>query len=123
MNLYQINVKHYSEKDSHTAIETFLFAKDDEAVYYWLNELQGGIFEERNNEDGMIDVYNEDFEIIGQKSYKDKIIRLRGELYDKNLEISDRFYGVTLYGWKQIDSPDIETLAQSLRLIGVLTEI
>lgn len=123
MNLYQINVKHFSEKDSHTAIETFLLAKDDESVYYWINGLQGCCWEDHNTEDNMINIHNEDFEIIGQKSFKDKIIHLKGDLYDKNLQICDRYYGVTIYGWEQINAPDIETLATSLRTIGVLTEI
>jgi N12 class adenine-specific DNA methylase len=121
MNLYRINVIHYSQKDSHTAIETFLTALDDEAVYEWLSQYQGGIWNERNEDDGLIDIYNDEFDVIGQETYKEKMIRIKGEFYDEDLEICDRYYGVTLYGWEQVASSPV--IVEALHDLDLLIEL
>jgi hypothetical protein len=120
MNLYCVNVRHFSQKDSHTAIETFITAKDDESVYKWLDELMGGVWSDRNEYTPLINILNDDLDIIGQETYKEKIIRLNGEFYDKDLEISDRFYGVTLYGWNQVICDDVDLKCKVLKDIGIL---
>lgn len=119
-NLYRVNVRHFSEKDSHDAIEVFIAAKDDECVYKWIDELIGGLWSERNEYTGLINVYNDEFDVIGQETYKEKMMRLKGEFYDEGLEISDRFYGVTLYGWTQVICEDIDLKLNSLNDIGIL---
>lgn len=94
MNLYQINVGHFGPKDNHISIECLLLALNDEAVYEFIkSEPQLGIngnrisvlWAEREEED---------------PKYKDNIIRIKGELYDEEVDCDDAYYGITHYGWE-----------------------
>lgn len=124
MNLYRIDVEHYSQKDSHKSIETFVLAEDDEAVYNWIDkEKQWGIWSDRSNEDGLIDVYNNAYEVIGKETYKEKIIRLKGEINDEDADLDDLFYGRTLYGWEKVTNEMFSTRVTALKGLDILVEL
>lgn len=44
---------------------------------------------------------------VGHEKYKDRMIRLKGELNDE-VELTDLYYGMTLVGWRMVKS-DIPT--------------
>ena len=123
MNLYKVTVEHFSQKDSHRAIETFLLAEDDEAVYNWLDKKQYGIWSDRNDDRGLLYIYDESLNVIGQESYKEKMIRIKGELNDEDLVLGDLYYGKTIYGWEQLTDVMLETRVAALQGIGILTKI
>ena len=124
MNLYRIDVEHFSQKDSHLAIETFVTAKDDESVYRWLDkEKNSGCWSKRDEEDGLYDIYNDDLEIAGQESYKEKMLRLKGELNDEDRDCSDLYYGKTFYGWEQMTGAMTDVRAAALEGLGILVRL
>ncbi|WPQ60026.1 hypothetical protein [Paenibacillus polymyxa] len=56
------------------------------------------------------------------ESFKDRMIRLQGNINDDEAELSDLYYGATLHGWKlkkeNITSKEIDTL----RSLGIQVE-
>ncbi|MGG1652263.1 hypothetical protein ABHN03_03950 [Paenibacillus sp. NRS-1775] len=130
MNLYKIMFEHFSQKDSQKGILTYLVADSDSEVYRWIksepsSENWGGIFnnykyKEEDNE--VFDIYDNDFSCVGQESFRDRIIRLHGDMFDEDAELSDLYYGATLYGWilvrENISSDDIKIM----RELGVNVE-
>ncbi|MEK4427680.1 hypothetical protein MHB54_00320 [Paenibacillus sp. FSL M7-0802] len=110
MNLYKIMFEHFSQKDSQKGILTYLAANSDSEVYEWLkseppSEDWGNIYnnynhKEKDNE--VFDIYDNDFSIVDQESFRDRMIRLHGDMYDEEVELSDLYYGATLYGWKAV---------------------
>ena len=105
MDIYKIIVQHFSEKDSHTSIEVFLLAESDEAVYQWVDkEKCYEMYSERDEEDGLIDIYSDDYEVIGQETFKEKMLRIGGEYFDEDYVPQDLYYGDTIYGWEKLES-------------------
>ena len=98
MNLYSIDFQHWSQKDSKKGIKGFVLAPDDEAVLDWflandkLNGLE--VWAGMHWKDGLSD---------GDIKRK-RLLKKRGQLYDKKKyeNITDRYYGVTLYGWSLV---------------------
>lgn len=115
MNLYEIILEHYAPKDSERGIFTYLLTNSDEEVYEWLktnpNLLDGRSiytpYEDNEEDDTLFEIYNDDFEVVGYEKYKDRMIRLKGELNDE-VELTDLYYGMTLVGWRMVKS-DIPT--------------
>lgn len=100
MNLYEISVAHYAPKDSHESIQTYLLADNEEQVYDFINENYiYGLWDERSEEDGELDVYNNNYEVIGVETYKAKMLRFKGDLNDPDDELEDLYYGQTRFGW------------------------
>ncbi|EHA30632.1 hypothetical protein BSSC8_22170 [Bacillus subtilis subsp. subtilis str. SC-8] len=92
-----------------------MLAQSDEEVYEWLKtdpSLSDGrvVYTpyQDNEEDGKTyAIYNQSFDIVGHEKYKDRMIRLKGELNDE-VELTDLYYGMTLVGWRMVKS-DIST--------------
>ena len=110
MNLYEIIFRHHSQKDSETGTKCLLFAKDDNAVYEWLaKEKTNWSYRETDGN------YTFDGE-----PYKDRIIRLKGDMDDEYEEYDDLYYGKTVYGWKllreDILGDDIKNLLLDLNI-------
>jgi hypothetical protein len=115
MNLYSIDMCHYSPKDSESGIITYLLANSAEEVFDFIsnNGRDLGIFNCWNEkvEDGEIfDIYV-DNEIIGTETYRERMIRLEGEINDPDNDYSDAYYGITHYGWALVktDISELET--------------
>ena len=123
MDIYKIIVQHFSEKDSHTSIEVFLLAESDEAVYQWVDkEKCYEMYSERDEEDGLIDIYSDDYEVIGQETFKEKMLRIGGEYFDEDYEPQDLYYGDTIYGWEKLESDMLDIEIEALKKLGVLVE-
>lgn len=96
MKLYLILFTHYSPKDSKNGIETYLITRDDEHVYEWMKsqpKLKNGEYLFNHYKDSENDDSN----------FKQKMIDLKGEYFDPHLELSDLYYGKTVYGWQEIE--------------------
>lgn len=109
MNLYKINFTHYAPKDSKEGIITYLVAIDNEQVYEYIKS------EPRINDNGLYnswkdceddnkvyDIYDNNYNVIGTESFKERMIRLGGEMYDEDADVSDSYYGVTHLGWELV---------------------
>jgi len=105
MDLYRIDVAHYSQKDSHESIECLLLANSKESVYYWVDEeLNYGRWaeataEEESGEREKEDIYDDKYNVIGKESVKQKMLRVGGTFHDGDYELYDLYYGATTFGW------------------------
>jgi hypothetical protein len=123
MKIYKIHVKHYAENDSHESIEAFLLANSDEEVYKWIDEKQHGYLTNKTEEDGLIDIYDDEYKVTGQETYKEKMLRLGGEYFDEEYEPRDLYYGATIYGWEKIETAGFNIDFDTLEKVGMLTVI
>lgn len=100
MNLYEIKFTHYSPKDSKEGIVCYLTAKDDEQVYEWMKEgIENftGHEHHTNYEDS-----ESDGDTLDDKPFKESIIESQGCANNDYVEVSDLYYGATLYRWKLV---------------------
>lgn len=102
MNLYEILFSHTSPKDTEIGIKTYLLAENDGEVYDFINEKYNyGCWKDKEEENEMFEIYNDECEVIGEQSFREKIISLKGEMYDDeyDYDYSNAYYGIKLYGW------------------------
>lgn len=107
MNLYVLKFRHYSPKDYEEGIVTYLMANSDEEIYEWFktgptindNTLFNS-YKDREKDDETYEIYDEHYEPIGTEKFKERMLRLGGEMFDGDVDISDAYYGITLYGWE-----------------------
>ena len=107
MNLYSIDFLHAAPKDVKRGIKCLLLAENDEQVYEWIKsepKLKSDYIysswqdtEEEGEEFALYD--DDDYGLIGTETFKEKIIRVKGQMYDGSYEFNDLYYGLTLYGW------------------------
>lgn len=125
MNIYEIIFIHYSPKDSETGIKRLLVAKNDEEVYNYIKEENNSMYnswseyeELTYNSEKDAFLYNDGSESSkyftdntgNPESFKSRMLRLGGEVFDENVELEGLYYGATLYGWnlKIIGATDCE---------------
>ena len=131
MNLYAITFVHYAQRGSQEGIYTYLVAKDSEDVYDWFNlerPTSGGYLiyshhKDYENDGKTYSLYDSNYNIIGEESHRDKMIRLQGELYDEDLELSDLYYGKTVLGWHIISAGISKEDVIAARRIGVSIDV
>lgn len=129
MNLYKIKFEHFAPKGSKTGIVTYLIAASDEAVYEWMkldkniddNSICTG-YEYHEEDEEIFDVYDSEYNVIGQESFKEKTIRLRGEIHDEEADVSDAYYGVTLYGWDLVTEGVSLEIIKEVKSLGINIE-
>tara|TARA_R110000803_G_C11732323_1_gene289834 strand:+ start:74 stop:454 length:381 start_codon:yes stop_codon:yes gene_type:complete len=105
MNLYRITFSHTAPKDSEKGIKGYLLAENDEQVYNYVDktfnyESWKDIDEDEDRESS--DIYDRNYNIIGTETFKEKILRINGEMNDEDYDYCDAYYGVTLYGWELV---------------------
>lgn len=130
MNLYKILMQHYAPKDSQVGIVAYLVAKSGEEVYEWLKsepKLPDDIwvytpYNDNEHDGKTFDIYDADYNVVGEESYKDRMIRLQGEMFDEEVELSDLYYGKTLYGWKLIKEDISPDVLQMIKDYGISIE-
>ena len=103
MNLYKIKFSHTAPKDTKEGIITYLLAKNDDGVYNYIDEEYNcECWKDQEAENIVYDIFNDRFDIIGTETFREKIIRLKGEMNDEDYDYSDAHYGITLYGWELV---------------------
>jgi hypothetical protein len=128
MNLYEIMMEHYAPKDSEKGIHTYLAANSDEEVYEWLkseSKLKDGrrIFlpwDYSGSE--TFEIYDDNYEVIGAETFKEKMIRLKGDMNDEDVDFSDLYYGKTLIGWSLIKENITDEEIKVLKSVGICLE-
>lgn len=119
--LFRILFSHTAPKHSKVGVETYITAKDVEDVYFFVDEKYNyGCWNDQEEENQRYDIYNDDYEVIGTESFKEKIIRIKGEMNDEDYDYSDAYYGITLYGWEFVKEINDEELL-ILTNLGVVT--
>ena len=101
MNLYKIIFSHICQKDSVIGIKKYVVAQDEIDVYDYIDKNYNyGCWKDKEECKEMFDVYNDNSEVIGKQTFKEKILGLRGEIEDEDYDYSDAYYGITLWGWE-----------------------
>ncbi|MGV6935853.1 hypothetical protein ACWA2B_10100 [Paenibacillus sp. CMM36] len=123
--------EHFSQKDSQKGILTYLTANSDSEVYEWIksepsSEVWGSIFnsykyKEKDNE--VFNIYDNDFSIVTQESFRDRMIRLHGDMFDEDAELSDLYYGATVYGWEVVKENVGYEVLQTAKETGINIEV
>ncbi|MGG0308333.1 hypothetical protein ABEY43_07035 [Priestia megaterium] len=130
MNLYKIMLEHFAPKDSEKGIFTYLIAKTDEEVYEWI-AAEKKTKDERtiynswkcNEEDiGSFEIYNDNYDVIGEETYKERMIRLKGDINDEDAELEDLYYGKTLLGWDLVKESITPEEVLVLQSVGISLE-
>lgn len=116
--LFRVLFSHTAPKDQKVGIEEYVVANSELHVYSYIDNEY--IYNKwKDNEDKTFDVYDEEYNIIGSEKFKEKIIRIKGEMNDEDYDYSDAYYGITLYGWEFVKYlTDIEF--EALTNIGIV---
>jgi hypothetical protein len=119
MNLYKIKFCHIAPKGRAMGIKALLVAKNDEQVYNWIasepsttdgkiinswreyesylwNQEKGGFFDNEGN-DAQTGWWDE---MGNPEDFKERMLRLKGEINDSSAGCDNAYYGVTLFGWE-----------------------
>ena len=103
MNLYKILFSNTAPKDSKEGIVTYLLANSEEEVYHFIDKNHNyECWKDREEEGETFEIYDDDYNKIGTETFKEKILRLKGEMNDEDNNFSDAYYGITLYGWELV---------------------
>lgn len=119
MNLYKILFTHSGPKSAEQGIKTYLLAENEEQVYEFIDkkynyESWKDMEEDKDCED--YDIYDEDYNIIGTETFKEKIIRIKGEMNDEDYDYCDSYYGITLFGWELVKEKITTDFSEMLKL-------
>lgn len=101
MKLFRIKVTHYAPKDSHTAIQEYVVANNDNEVFKYLAKGYAdweGIIE--NYQDHDIDEYDDALEIYNE-IFENKC---------DDREVYDLYYGATQYSWEEVEVIDNDVI-------------
>lgn len=130
MNLYQIMFEHFAPKDSEKGTLVYLLASSDEKVYEWLKSephlsngdhiINSWKYKEIDGE--VYDIYTDEWGMVETETFKERMIRLKGEINDEEAELSDLYYGKTLYGWKLVKENFEEDMFYLIKDNGILIE-
>lgn len=140
MKLYKLLFEHWSQKDSEQGIKGFFLAEDDEAAYeliktfekldyndplhayvMWEEQEEWNGYDEHDGDEENygFTICDDDYNVIGMETFKERMIRIGGEMFDEEQELSDLYYGATRYGWEEVG----EILSLEIKIlknIGIL---
>jgi len=126
MNIYKIEFLHASPKDREMGLKCLLLAENEEQVYEWIKSepeigerslYNGWADSEEENEE--FEVYNDNYDVIGKENFKQKMIRLKGQMNDDDYDYSDAYYGITLFGWSLLKE-NVNTDYSELIELGIV---
>lgn len=128
MNLYSIDFSHTGPKDQMDGITCLLLAETDEQVYEWIASepkiKERSMFNswkerEEEEEEETSEDHDDDYTEVEYETFKEKIIRMKGEMNDEDFDYTDAYYGVTLYGWELLKE-NVTTDYTELIELGVM---
>lgn len=126
MNIYKIEFLHVAPKDTERGLKCLLLAENEEQVYEWIKSepkieeqslYNGWADSEEENEE--FEVYNDNYDVIGKENFKQKMIRLKGQMNDDDYDYSDAYYGITLFGWSLLKE-NVNTDYSELIELGIV---
>lgn len=122
--------EHFSPKDSQQGLITYLVANSSEDVYEWFKkepQLPDGnrlfnSYKYSEEDNKVFELYDDKYNIIGEENFKEKMIRLGGEMFDEDRELNDLYYGLTLYGWELVKEGVKPDALQMIKDYGIQIE-
>lgn len=107
MKLFKILLRYSSTKDSVEVVERYVIAYTDQDILDRLihpnSHFNGasGVWKDRHEEDGLWNIEDSNHCVIGQETYFERMLRLRGEFHDPKVNYDDKFYGIRHWGWTE----------------------
>jgi hypothetical protein len=123
MNLYKILFSHTAPKDSEKGIKGYILAESDEQVYNYIDKEYNYECWKDSDEDEdrePIELYDENYDVIGTETFKEKILRIKGQMNDEDYDYIDAYYGITLFGWDVVEENTTKDFTEMIEL-GVVT--
>lgn len=128
MNLYRITLGHAAPKDWKLSMLGYVLAENDEQVYEYLKsepEINGSstynCWADKEDEKEEFEIYDKEYNVVGKETFKEKMIRIGGEINDDSYDFTDAYYGISLYGWELIKE-NVTGLEGAIEL-GIITQI
>lgn len=128
MNLYKIIFSHTGPKSTEYGIKCLLLAENDEQVYEWLKSDPTIGYDKLivgwgDRENDSFHLYNDEYDIIGSETFKEKMLRLKGDINDESYDFSDAYYGINQYGWELLKENVNPYFYSEFMDYGILIEI
>lgn len=101
MKLYKILLRYCAPKGCVEVVAKYIIADNDEQILRQLDAIQSGLWTERSEQGDLCNIYDDNYEIIGEETYLEKMLRLRGEFFDEDASYEEAYYGVMHYGWEE----------------------
>ena len=121
MNLYKVKFSHHSPKDSEEGIKALILAENEEQVYDWIasepTTNEGSMYNSWNTMDSDDEGWFDDDD--NPELFKDRMLRLKGNIEDDSVDFSDAYYGITLFGWELLKK-DVLTDYSELIDLGIV---
>lgn len=119
-NLYKVLFSHTAPKDTEVGIVSYVVAKDDVQVYALIDEKYNyGKWKDAEEEGEEFKVFDGNYNVIGTETFREKIMRIHGDMHDEDYDFSDAYYGITLYGWELVRGVSDSELSV-LRDLGIV---
>jgi hypothetical protein len=139
MRLHKILMRHAGPKSQVEFTLLYALANSEEQILERLDEaggkytygawtereefIEGEHDEDERGPDGkrLLEIRDDDHKVIGRETYRQRMLRLRGEFNDGDANFDDAYYGIKHYGWGEgadVTEADIE----ALRRVGVPVE-
>lgn len=123
-------IEHLAPKGSEKGIHTYLVAEDDVDVYEWLKlerELADGrrlylSYELTEKENEEFTIYDDEYNLVGTESFKERMIRLKGDMNDEDMQFEDLHYGKTLVDWRRLKESITSEEISLLRSLKICVE-
>jgi phosphoribosylformylglycinamidine (FGAM) synthase-like amidotransferase family enzyme len=126
MNIYRIIVEHAGGKSNHTSIECYLLAENDEAVFEWIDKEKNYDGWWHNDNDDNVEPYNiydNNYNVVGTETYKERMLRLKGEINDEDRDYSDSYYGLKFFGWSLVKENPLPVEINVLKELDMIIDI
>ena len=114
MKLFRIIVLHGGPKSSHTSTEIYLAANSEDEVAGWIDKshCNGFWFGTEWDDEPRV---RYDYDIEKEISLRDFIIKNKGDIDDEE-GWDDAYYGITKWGWTEIEGATEEDIARLIEL-------
>lgn len=142
MNLYKVTFSHHGPKDSEQGIKALILAENDEQVYNWIasepNTNEGSMFNSwkdreeyswNEEKDTFVDKDGDEVEEGWwdedgtPENFKERMLRLKGEIEDDSVDFSDSYYGITLLAWELIKENTLIDYSELIELGVVFSAV
>ena len=98
MNLYELMFECITRSDAETGLTGYLLAENDEQVYTYIDEKHYGIWKD-HEDDEPTETEDDDGNEI-KETFKEKILRQKGQIGDDDANDLDGQDSLILYGWE-----------------------
>jgi|LGOV01.1.fsa_nt_gb hypothetical protein len=112
MKLFKVKSTHFAQRGSHEAIDEFIVANNDREVFKYLDKKHS-----------WKEIMDEDIEYDpeGENSYRNAYNSIYAQKGDYERDLSDLYYGATIYGWEEVELKDDSVIA--LMVINGLAKV